>query len=950
VSPREGEAAGARLPALSIAFFCSGAAALVFEVLWFRQAGLVFGNGVWASGVVLSSFMAGLVLGSFLASRVAERVASPLRFYAAAELVAGLFGLGLVLLLPQLPRLLSPLLAGMADRPALLNLARLAVSFALLVVPTTAMGTTLPVLVEAATRRRQEFGRALGSLYGWNTLGAVGGAVAAELLLIPRLGMRGSGVAAALLDVLAALVALLIVRLPATAAAPAPTSEKRSAGAPALLLAVAFLSGATFLALEVVWFRFLLLFVTGSSLAFAFMLAVVLLGIALGGLAASALSRSLRAPAALLSALLFTAGLLLVVSYAGFESAVERLGGAYSSRAWDAALLALQLALPVSLVSGAVFTLTGIALSDEGGGAARASGLLTVANTLGGAVGSLGAAFLLVPVLGMERSLQALAAAYGIAALLAALWAKRRGQPARWMLISGAAFAAALALFPGGLMERYFFGVVERRFPAMRVAARREGLTETITYLARELDRRPVSHTLVTNGHSMSASSVFAHRYMKLFVYLPVALRPAPKKALLICYGVGGTAKALTDTASLERIDVVDISRDVLELAPVAFPRAGESPLDDPRVRVHVEDGRFFLQVTPERYDLITGEPPPPGLAGVVNLYSREHFQLIRDRLTEHGLASYWLPIHSLSKRDALGIVRAFCDVFEDCSLWRGGPVDWVLLGSRGGVTPPTREGLSAQWTQPRVRGELAVLGLSSPELLGSTFLADAVELAALARDTPPVTDDFPNRLAGLPGDEAFFQELAAFPAAQRRFAESPFLSAVWPAELKAATLNSYRLQQLVEQAIKTSVGGADCRRLPELELALTGTQLVAPVLWMLGTDAREAGVARAAAAAGSHDPRVRELLGAAAAAERRYAEADRLYAAVPEPRQRQLVGLRAVLRALAGDRAGAQALLDGTGSCAADPEFRAFLQRRFGLGGGAAPAANRVDSTANGS
>ena len=151
----------------------------------------------------------------------------------------------------------------------------------------------------------------------------------------------------------------------------------------------------------------------------------------------------------------------------------------------------------------------------------------------------------------------------------------------------------------------------------------------------------------------MSATDVQARRYMKLYAYLPAAVHPALRRALLVSYGVGSTARALVDTASLEHIDVVDLSSDILEMSERTTATDGRSPLDDPRVEVHIEDGRWFLHTTPHRYDLITAEPPPPMLAGVVNLYTREYFSLVRDRLAEGGMVTYWLPLRALSDQYA---------------------------------------------------------------------------------------------------------------------------------------------------------------------------------------------------------------------------------------------------------------------------------------------------------
>ena len=268
----------------------------------------------------------------------------------------------------------------------------------------------------------------------------------------------------------------------------------------------------------------------------------------------------------------------------------------------------------------------------------------------------------------------------------------------------GLALAGTLALFPFGLMRNHFLRVAASRWPEQsHVVAIREGLLETITYLRKDLWDEPVHYRLLVNGFSMSSSNVPSRRYMNLFVYLPLALHPAMKRALLISYGVGSTAKALTDTAELTQIDVVDISPDVLEMGRLLFPPPDKHPLDDPRVRIHVEDGRFFLLTTSERYDLITAEPPPPKGAGVVNLYSQEYFQLARERLAEGGMLSYWLPVNQMEPRESKAIIKAFCSVFDDCSLWTGFGYEWVLLGTRDAAGPVSEERFARQWSDPTV-------------------------------------------------------------------------------------------------------------------------------------------------------------------------------------------------------------------------------------------------------
>ena len=169
-------------------------------------------------------------------------------------------------------------------------------------------------------------------------------------------------------------------------------------------------------------------------------------------------------------------------------------------------------------------------------------------------------------------------------------------------------------------------------------------------------------------------------------------------------------------------------------------------------MNVHVEDGRYFLQATARRYDLITAEPPPPKHAGVVNLYSAEYFALARSRLRPGGFLTYWLPVHSLEEDDSRAVVRAFCDAFPDCTLWAGTELDWMLAGSNGAASPVDEAVFRRQWDDPKVGPELRRLGIENPEQLGALFMADAEGLAAFAGSAEPLVDDRPQRLGPVRG------------------------------------------------------------------------------------------------------------------------------------------------------------------------------------------------------
>ncbi len=828
-------------------FFLSGAASLVFEALWFHLAGLALGNSVWAGAIVLATFMAGLAIGSGLAGLRGDAAGRPLRWYAALEGLVGVTGFGIVVLLPALTGALAPVFRSLEGRPLLVNGVRLAAAALLMLVPATAMGATLPLMVRALARTSRGFGRSLGVLYGWNTLGATTGVLAAEFLLIPRLGLRGAGLAAGLLSLTAAASAWAVPpgagALPAAPAREAAAAPGGFSGRALRLLGAGFLCGLILLALEVLWFRFLALFFSTVSQNFAIMLAVALAGIGLGGLAASRRAVVEAAAAPVLAAGLLATGAAVALLYGNAGAVLD--AAAQAPEAVRLFLAAGAIMLPVTGLSGALFALLGRALHEEGLEASRATGALGLANTAGGMLGSLLGGFALIPQLGLERSFFLLALLYGAGALLA--WPPRgpavsaRVRRASWGL--AAVFAAAVALFPFGTMAVRYLERTVARFESRngeRRVAYREGVSETIQYLEKSLLGRPYYHRLVTDSNSMSSTTLASQRYMKFFVYLPAALHPRLESALLICFGCGSTARALADTPDLRRIDVVDVSRDVLEMSEVVFPEPGRNPLRDPRVRLHVEDGRFYLQTTGRRYDLITAEPPPPRNSGIVNLYTREYFQLIRERLAEGGFVSYWLPVAELTLAETQAVLAAFGEVFPGYSVWTGAGYEWVMLGTRGEPRPASEAAFRRQWREPGTAADLRALGFPSPEEFGALFIADGSRLARWLEGRPPLVDDRPRRLSQSHGDPApslpAYDALMDPRAARENFLASPAIARLWPETLRRAAAAHFPARRALDELVDPRAARAGPR--PERVRRYLTDPLLRPYrLWALESD-----------------------------------------------------------------------------------------------------------------
>jgi spermidine synthase len=628
-----------------------------------------------------------------------------------------------------------------------------------MLVPATLMGGTLPVLSRALAERGQA-GSALGLLYACNTLGAIGGTLLPDFVLIPRYGMTLTAVAAAGCNLsVAAGVGLLkaagrLRAVEGTHESQPDADEIRDAIASTaarqrtLAMVLTAGSGFTALALEVLWSRTLQHWTAALVTSFAVLLAVNLTALALGALVtrrvADRVAQPLRAAALLLGA----TGVLALAPIAGapvwrdveralWPRAIELRRLSLWTQAVDALLHAAYLEAAPCLLMGASFPFVAVAFLREGRAGKQTGQLLTI-NTLAGVLGALLMGFACLPALGQQRSYGAVAV---FAALLAALCSARLAEswPAR---IRGAiALGVVLALLgwlPDGALLRTHFQ------SGGHVIAVREGNTTTAAAALRMAYGQPYYAELLTPGVSMSNTGPQARRYMSMMAHAALLSARENKRALLICYGVGNTASALLSHQALEHLDVVDISREVLSLAPLFARARGENPLRDPRVRVFVDDGRHHLLVQAQRYDVITAEPPPPNHSGVVNLYTREFYRLAASRLAAGGVITQWLPVFELSDGEVRAMIAAFVAELKHTALLYGYRQQLILIGSQ---SPLAIDGVRAQRVarDPNVASNLQRSGIGDlDDLLGSVLETDA-ELRRAALGSAPLSDDLPS-------------------------------------------------------------------------------------------------------------------------------------------------------------------------------------------------------------
>ncbi len=736
-------------------FFLSGAAGLGLEIAWSKQLSYILGNSLWAISTVVAAFMAGLCAGSGLAARLGPRLARPLRAYALIELLIGVSAAIAIPLFRGTEPLFGALYRSFDPGHGVFLLARFLLVFVIVAGPATLMGMTLPLVVGAASRNRASYSLEAGTFYGVNTLGAVAGTLGAGFFFIPALGLFGTCLLAAAAD---AAIAVMAWRLAARiSAAPAPKRAPSTAPARApwtraqWAIGILFgISGSIAMCYEVAWFRLLALTLGPSVYAFSAMLGIFLAGIGLGSAAAAPrIARAQKerpgrgaAAMGLLEAALAVVGCITLFYLNRLPLLHVRLfgslAGSLGASGFPVSLLATTalLVLPPCLVMGALFPAAVRAL-QEGGGPIPAEtnvGRLYTLNAGGSILGSLLAGFWLVPLLGVWRLL--LFASIGSAVLGLAITlmgaaprpAPAAGAPNRRRfpipILAAAASAGALALaapkydlslFNRGLYRSAYEG---RSMAELAARASDSGSQGLLWY--REGINAPVAvYNSVGDGFlkvsgKSDASTVPYDMFTQVFTgQFPILLAPRARTVALVGYGSGVSVSAALSHPEVERLDVIELEQAMIDASPW-FECINQRPLDDPRVRLIVEDGRIHLTYTPEIYDVIISEPSNPWIAGIANLFTREFYAQVRARLTEGGVFGQWIQAYQISEKSLAGILRTVRGTFPHCVVFQLSPFDLMILASDRPLAVPWAE-FEQRVRSPRVAASLARVGVKQP-------------------------------------------------------------------------------------------------------------------------------------------------------------------------------------------------------------------------------------------
>jgi spermidine synthase len=630
-------------------FALSGATALIYQIIWARWLGLVFGNTTTSVSIVLGSFMLGLAAGSWAAGRLLHRVRNPMKAYAFMELGIGLFAL----CFPFVSEFVDLVFVAFVDEGSSVGYSlfvRALLAFFLLMIPTSLMGATLPFLTDFFRRSpRHSMGWKAGVLYAANTFGAALGIVAASFILIELLGVRVTELTAACLNFMVAYIGLRFSRASGPLESEArPADEGKFDSMRKFAVWVLAASGALALASEVLWTRTLETLLGNSTYAFATIVLLYLLGIAAGSWIMSLVVGRLRALHLWLAALLLYMGVWTVASIYLFFNIIEGVVQ-YSDSMVSLSVMLLSyvktvsLLLPLSLLSGACFPVATRILDPEARDARGASVARAYAwNTLGAVAGSLAAGFLIAPHFDYFQALYLLAALYCMASLVAFVFVGRlafnvpnlRAAAASLGALSLAVAAFSIAETRG---ESSFVRNFNTTYPLNVVAYHEPGL-QGVTSAIRERGE-PLAYILIVNGKGMTTKITDT----KMMAHLPMLLHPGPENTLVICFGMGTTYRSAISYGG--RVTAVELVEEVFEAFDFFYHDSGRVRAY-PGGRMVVNDGRNYLKLSGEKYDVITVDPPPPiDAAGVTHLYSREFLELARSRLNEKGIMAHWIPL-----------------------------------------------------------------------------------------------------------------------------------------------------------------------------------------------------------------------------------------------------------------------------------------------------------------
>lgn len=745
---------------LFILFFLSGLAALVYEVVWARKLSLIFGTTTYGVSSILAVFFAGLALGSWIFGKWIDKGREPLKTYAFLELGIGIYAAFTPLIFKLIEGLQVAIWQQFEPSYSSFSIFTFLLAFLGLIIPTTLMGGTLPVLSKFWVRCEEEIGSGVGALYFINTAGAVLGTFLAGFFLIAYLGVNQAIWLAALINLLIGIV-ILVFRggYQETKGERQVFSEKLTPKPYTLnpILIAFALAGFAALALEVLWTRVLVMTIGGSIYAFTLVLIAFLLGIALGSAIMSRFTDRLRNSLIWFSGIEILLGISVILLTPllsnlpfWFLSIYQSFSQSFVSLQFGLFLLTLMVMLLPTFLMGAAFPIVIKAYKEEQVGSRV--GKVYTANTIGGIFGALAAGFVFIPLIGVQKGIWVAGSVYLLIGV-AMLWLSYRSK---FVYISVTALAL-LSLLLGFRLPSWdksiltfgfyanpydFVGQekeeIKKLFASNKILFYKEGPTATV---AVHQDLYEGILSLRINGKA-DASTAEDMENQLLAGHIPMLLHPKPESVLVVGMGSGITLGSVVQYPAQE-IDAIEIEPAVVEAAKY-FAEYSHNALEDPRVNIIVTDGRNLLLATDKRYDVITSEPSNPWLTGSSKLFTQEYFQLMKEHLTEKGVALQWINLYSFDEEDLRTLVATFRSVFPNALAFNVLTSDDLLLVGGKDELVLDLEQIGSKMRQEKVKADLGRIAIEDPLELLAYLTMDGEVMEKFAKETPLNTDNHP--------------------------------------------------------------------------------------------------------------------------------------------------------------------------------------------------------------
>lgn len=743
---------------VGVIFLLSGATGLVYQVAWMRMLSLFFGSDVYAAAITLSVFMGGLSLGSWLAGRYGDRFNRPLAIYGFLEVGIAAYALVFPTLLASFEITYQSIYRESFETlPWLYQGTRFSIAALTMLTPTMLMGATLPLIVRQFAVQAPELGKHVGFFYSVNTVGALLGTVIGGFVLIPSLGIQDSILTALSVNFIIGLGAIGIAlrsRPGVRTSQPVsrtsiqvPQSKKRRA----VLLAIA-LSGMAALALEIVWMRILVQSFSSTVYAFSIMLSCFLFGIYFGSYKASQIIDPHDDPVSLFAVLEFwlagtiaLLGVLTLVVPFVFGTLVWGLtdvtGGAFGVSSVIAQfVVASMLIVGPTIMLGATFPIAAKIYTHDIEARALGTGSVYAANTAGAVIGAIVGGFFLLPTFGARGSLIVIGACFAIAGIV--LFRSKGGNQLRRVLTDPKCSLAlglwgmstlAIILIP----EQTVLNFNQQQSTRPNVIYHGEGVSHTV-----DMIRTDNGNTvMMINGNIEADTTMLQRRHFILKGHLPLLLHPNPTDIAIVGLGLGVTLGASERHPTVENIRLVELSPEIVDAHAYITDVTGDI-LASPKINLRIDDGRNFMAMSDESFDMITADPVHPRITGVGYLYTKEYYEQIRKRLRRGGIVTQWMPMYRVSKNSFDVAFRTFISVFPNASFWyvRGHglfvatvddfQIDHKLLAER--------------FDDPAVSVDMASIGINSVEQFLGHLLMDAEHIREylLRNDSETINTD----------------------------------------------------------------------------------------------------------------------------------------------------------------------------------------------------------------